>query len=211
MLKLLKGIFATGKGPACLLHIHLCGESGGQVLCHVAGRVLAQVNALFSQHLVCLILHNVHLFSELDLATVEVHEDVDVESMQNLVLLREELLAFEILSFLILSMPSLLVDLPLEQVLVLELKFTGFNLSLFLVTFVFIKCILFALFADAVTLLTQDQILPTLSDLSNTLFHICNLLVVSGDAHSSRDCSTAVQTSLQSFFTVLDQLAKSGA
>ena len=49
--------------------------------------MLSKINSLSREHFVSLIFDNIHLFAKFDLTAVQVHQDINVECMHDLVLL----------------------------------------------------------------------------------------------------------------------------
>jgi len=70
------------------------------------------------QEILGLLLDNAHLPAKLDLASIKVHEDVDVESVDDLVGLTEELSVLQRVSRTGLALPLSDVDVSFEQVFV---------------------------------------------------------------------------------------------
>lgn len=80
-----------------------------------------------------------HLLAELDFAAVEVHEDVHVEGVNDLVCLAKEFLVRQGCPRLVLDLPLGDVDFSLKQVLVAELFRAGLYLQLVFISLVFVK------------------------------------------------------------------------
>ena len=93
VLEVFEGRFAGGEGFRGLRLVHLLGETGTQVLGHVAGCVLGQVHSSLCEHLVGLVLDNGHLLAELDFAAVQTYKQVAVKCVYDLILLTEVPLA----------------------------------------------------------------------------------------------------------------------
>lgn len=56
--------------------------------------MFTQIYALSRQHLVSLIFDHIHFFTKFDFASVQIHQDVNVQGVHDLVLFREELLSY---------------------------------------------------------------------------------------------------------------------
>ena len=119
MLELFESNFASSQGLARLFHVHFSAKGCCKVLSEISWRVLSKINSLSCEHFVSLIFDNIHLFAKFDLTAVQVHQDINVECMHDLVLLGEELLAVKLLLFVVLGVPDLTVDLLVEKVFVL--------------------------------------------------------------------------------------------
>ena len=178
MLELFQSIFASCQSLASLLHVHLCAQTCGEVFGEVTRCMLGQIDSLRGEHLVSLILHDIHLFAKLDLTTIQAHEHINVKSVNYLVLLSEELLAFQLVSLLILDMPRISINVFLKEVLILQLLFTQPHLKLLLITLILIQSCLFFFFSDAIPFLAADQLFPAGGDRADLGLELADALVI---------------------------------
>jgi len=169
--------------------------------------VLAQVNALRSEHLVGLRLDDGHLLAKFDFATVETDKQVSVQGVDNLVLLREVGLADQLVLLLVSLVPFFGIDIRFKQVFLLELFCALSHLTLLFVAFVFVERLFLGLTSDSVALLSQDKSLPCVSDFGNLGFKVSNFLVVDGDAHACGDTVLGTNRRLHALLSVLNDLA----
>lgn len=108
--------------------IHLLCEFSREIFCQVPWGIFGEVDALCYQQILSLSLHDCHLLAKFHLTPVKVHEDVDVEGVDDLVGFAEELLALQRSSASVFATPFGHIDASLKQIFISQLLFACLDL-----------------------------------------------------------------------------------